>query len=100
MAIINGRSKLLVAFEHSEPFEREQIKSGVTGLDALPGGGPDRGTSTLLMGPAGSGKSTIAVQYAVSAAERGEQAAIFLFDEGTATLATRAEALGIKFKER
>ncbi|HEX5243479.1 MAG TPA: ATPase domain-containing protein, partial [Tepidisphaeraceae bacterium] len=57
----------LVAAEHSEPFSRSQIKSGITALDALLGGGPDRGTSTLLIGPAGSGKSTLAVQYAVAA---------------------------------
>ena len=89
----------LVASEHSETFERERIKSGVTALDTLLGGGPDRGTSTLLMGPAGSGKSTIAVQYAVAAAERGDHAVIFAFDESLATLKARTEALGIKFKE-
>ncbi len=89
----------LVAAEHSEPFDRERIKSGVTALDALLGGGPDRGTSTLLMGPAGSGKSTIAVQYAVAAAERGDHAVIFAFDESLATLKARTEALGIRFSE-
>ena len=89
----------LVASEHSEQFDRERIKSGVTALDALLGGGPDRGTSTLLMGPAGSGKSTIAVQYAVAAAERGDHAVIFAFDESLATLKARTEALGIKFSE-
>ncbi len=89
----------LVAAEHSEPFARERIKSGVTALDTLLGGGPDRGTSTLLMGPAGSGKSTIAVQYAVAAAARGDHAAIFAFDESLATLEARCEAMGIKFKE-
>jgi circadian clock protein KaiC len=89
----------LVASEHSERFDRERIKSGVTALDALLGGGPDRGTSTLLMGPAGSGKSTIAVQYAVAAAERGDHAVIFAFDESPATLKARTEALGIKFTE-
>ncbi len=89
----------LVASEHNVPFQGERIKSGVTALDALLGGGPDRGTSTLLMGPAGSGKSTIAVQYAVAAAERGDHAVIFAFDESTMTLEARTEALGIKFKE-
>ena len=89
----------LIASEHSEPFDRERIKSGVTTLDALLGGGPDRGTSTLLMGPAGSGKSTIAVQYAVAAAERGDHAVIFAFDESLATLKARTESLGIKFSE-
>lgn len=89
----------LVAMEYSESFEPAQLKSGVPALDTLLGGGPDRGTSTLLMGPAGSGKSTLAVQYIVAAAERGEHAAIFAFDESTATLEARTEALGIKFKE-
>jgi circadian clock protein KaiC len=65
----------------------------------LLGGGPDRGTSTLLMGPAGCGKSTIAVQYAVAAAARGEHSVIFAFDESTATLEARTAALGIRFKE-
>jgi circadian clock protein KaiC len=68
----------------------------VTALDSLLGGGPDRGTSTLLLGPAGSGKSTIAVQYAVAAAERGEHAVVFAFDESAATLEARTESLGIR----
>ena len=89
----------LVASEHSEPFTREHIKSGVTALDALLGGGPDRGTSTLLMGPAGAGKSTVAVQYATAAAARGDHAVIFTFDESTATLEARSAGLGIKFQE-
>ena len=89
----------LVASEHSEPFTREHIKSGVTALDTLLGGGPDRGTSTLLMGPAGAGKSTIAVQYATAAAARGDHAVIFTFDESTATLEARTAGLGIKFQE-
>ncbi len=89
----------LIAAEHGVPFPREHIESGVTALDALFGGGPDRGTSTLLMGPAGSGKSTIAVQYAVAAAARGDHAAIFAFDESIATLEARTAALGIKLNE-
>ena len=89
----------LIAAEHGVGFTRERIASGVTALDALLGGGPDRGTSTLLMGPAGTGKSTIAVQYAVAAAARGEHAAIFAFDESVATLEARTAALGIKLNE-
>ena len=85
----------LVAAEHHLEFVRESIKSGVTALDQLMGGGPDRGTSTLLVGPAGSGKSTLAVQYAVAAAQRGDHAAIFAFDESRATLLARSHALGI-----
>lgn len=85
----------LVASEHKIEFASGSIKSGVTALDDLLGGGPDRGTSTLLIGPAGSGKSTIAAQYAYSAAQRGEPAAIFAFDESKRTLQQRLKALGI-----
>jgi circadian clock protein KaiC len=85
----------LVAAEHSTEFEPENLSSGVSTLDTLLGGGPGRGTSTLLIGPAGSGKSTVAVQYAIAAAERGDHAAIFAFDESVATLMARTKALGI-----
>jgi circadian clock protein KaiC len=88
----------LVAAEHHRLFEAEPLKSGVAALDKLTGGGLHRGTSTLLMGPAGCGKSTIATQYAVSAAERGERAVIYTFDESVATLTRRAEGLGIALK--
>jgi circadian clock protein KaiC len=89
----------LVAAEHSQGFLRGPIESGVAALDLLLGGGPDRGTSTLLIGPAGSGKSTIAVQYAAAAAARGDHAAIFTFDESVATLEARASDLGLQFKQ-
>lgn len=88
----------LVAAEHHDAFKPEQVKSGLAELDALVCGGLDKGTSTLLMGPAGSGKSTIATQYAVAAAARGERAAFFLFDEGTTTLLARSAALGLDLR--
>ncbi len=89
----------LVASEHSQEFMSEMIQSGVPALDSLLGGGPHRGTSTLLLGPAGVGKSTIAVRYAATAAARGEHAVIFAFDETTQTLQGRARGLGIHFTE-
>jgi circadian clock protein KaiC len=85
----------LVAAEHHQPFAAEELKSGVAELDQLLGGGLDRGTSTLLMGPAGCGKTSIAVQYAVTAARLGERTAIFMFDENPRTLLTRAAKLGM-----
>ena len=88
----------LVAAEHHRLFDGEPLKSGVAELDRLTGGGLPRGTSTLLMGPAGSGKSTIATQYAVYAAERGERSVLFTFDESVATLVTRSEGLGIALR--
>lgn len=85
----------LVAAEHHATFEPSSVASGVHELDQLLGGGPDRGTSTLLIGPAGSGKSTLALQYAVAAARRGEHAVMFTFDESIATLEMRARSIGI-----
>jgi circadian clock protein KaiC len=85
----------LVAAEHRTGYEREPIQSGLEGLDALLGGGLARGTSTLVTGPAGTGKSTLASQYAVTAAAKGEHAAIYLFDESVATLRERSAGLGL-----
>ena len=63
-------------------------------MDKLFGGGLDRGTTTLILGPAGTGKSSLAIQYAVKMAAQGERSAIFTFDETRAVMLTRAKALG------
>jgi circadian clock protein KaiC len=70
------------------------VTSGVPALDALFGGGLDRGTTALFLGPAGVGKSALGTQYAVAAAARGEKAAVFLFDESIETYSWRARGLG------
>src|SRR5262249_21252844 len=80
----------LVAAEHRTGYAREPIQSGLAGLDALLGGGLARGTSTLVTGPAGTGKSTLASQYAATAAAKGEHAAIHLVDESGATFRQRS----------
>jgi circadian clock protein KaiC len=90
----------LIAAEHHQDFKREAITSGVPELDALLGGGLDRGTSTLILGPAGSGKSSIAAQFVAAAAERGEHAASFIFDEGRETYLARAAGLGKDMREQ
>jgi circadian clock protein KaiC len=89
----------LVAAEHHKSFLGESVSSGSGELDALVGGGLERGTSTLLIGAAGVGKSSIAITYAVSAARRGERVAIFAFDEGLGTLLARARGLGVPLHE-
>ena len=89
----------LVSAEHVHAFAPGKVPSGVHALDALLGGGPDRGTSTLLMGPAGSGKSTIAIQYAAAAAQRGERAVIFAFDESVTTMTLRTKSIGLDLTE-
>ncbi|MEA1073285.1 ATPase domain-containing protein [Sphingomonas sp. LY160] len=85
----------LVASEHSVSAPSEVVTTGSTELDALLGGGLLPGTSTLLTGPAGVGKTTAAVQCMVAALERGQKAAYFLFDERLPTLLTRSRALGL-----
>jgi circadian clock protein KaiC len=85
----------LIASEHHLDLPPTQLCSGIEELDNLLGGGLDSGTSTLLLGPAGCGKSTIAVRYAVSLAERGGCSALFAFDETLATLATPGQRTGI-----
>jgi len=85
----------LVASEHHEPFAAGAVASGVADLDGVLGGGLDRGTCTLLIGPAGTGKSAVAMQYAVAAALRGDAASVYAFDEGIETLRARSEGLGM-----
>ena len=74
--IVSGGMRVfprLVASEHRSNGGRGVMKSGLDSLDSLVGGGLDRGTSCLLLGPAGTGKSTITLQFAVAAAKRGEK---------------------------
>jgi circadian clock protein KaiC len=85
----------LVAAEHHETVPSESLKSGVSELDDLLGGGLPRGSRTLMMGPAGSLKSSLAIQYASALARGGERAALFLFDEDEATMVARSEGLGM-----
>ena len=85
----------LVAAEHRQVRKRSKLASGIAEFDALLGGGLEQGTSTLLVGPAGTGKSTLASQFAAAAAARGQNAAMFVFDESTTTLLARAAELNI-----
>ena len=89
----------LVAAEHRQPSSRERMTSGLAGLDTLLGGGLERGTSTLVQGAAGTGKSTIAALFATQAAARGEHASLFIFDESINTLFSRTAGLGIPLRE-
>jgi circadian clock protein KaiC len=85
----------LVAAEHAQPTAEGSASSGVGALDAMLGGGLDRGTSALFLGPPGTGKSALATQWAVAAAKRGERTAIYAFDESIATLERRSISLGM-----
>lgn len=85
----------LVAAGRLHAFEPRVLASGVPALDQMLGGGINAGSSTLILGPAGGGKTTIALLFAVAAIARGDRAALFLFDEEVGILALRLKALGI-----
>ena len=85
----------LVAAEHHRSFTGDFTPSGNAELDQLLGGGLERGTNALLIGSAGVGKSSVALTYAIAAADRGEHAVFFAFDEGRGTVEARARTLGL-----
>lgn len=87
----------LVAAEHPASFVPGPVSSGIAELDAMLGGGLDRGTTTLILGQVGTGKSTFALQYATQLAARGERSFIFAFDETRQTALARATQLGLDF---
>ena len=89
----------LVAAEHRTESSRGRLSSGVDGIDRLLGGGIERGSSTLIQGASGTGKSTIAALLCTQAAEDGLRAAMFIFDESTNTLLARLDGLGIPLRE-
>jgi circadian clock protein KaiC len=85
----------LVAAEHHAAFSREEVHSGIKELDELLGGGLARGTTTLILGQAGTGKSTLALRYATQLAVRGEHSMLFAFDESRSIAIERADQLGL-----
>ena len=89
----------LVSAEHRKPFKREVVPTKSPELNALLGGGLDRGSSTLILGPAGTGKSLLTLMFVAAAVERGERAAMFVFDEELGLLFNRALGLGIDLQK-
>jgi circadian clock protein KaiC len=86
----------LVAGEHEDEHDdKSSVASGIAELDQLTGGGLGRGTSSLFIGPAGCGKTTLALRWLVTAAERGEKSVAFIFEETVSTLLGRASGLGM-----
>ncbi|WP_036172260.1 ATPase domain-containing protein [Massilia sp. 9096] len=85
----------IVAAESREVTRRAQVGSGLPALDMLLGGGIEEGSSTLISGPPGTGKSSVAVQFVKAITDRGERAAMFLFEESFNTMLNRSEGIGI-----
>jgi circadian clock protein KaiC len=90
----------LVAADHRQLSSTERFSSGIRELDDMLGGGIDSGSSTLFVGAAGTGKSTLAAQFASAAAQRGKTAAMYLFDESLTTLLARSDGLGIGLRRQ
>jgi len=88
----------LVAAEHRTEFSRHVLPGENEGLNALLGGGVERGSSVLILGPAGTGKSLLALSFIAGAVARGERSAMFVFDEELGLLFDRALGLGIDLK--
>jgi circadian clock protein KaiC len=89
----------LVSSEHRKPLDRQVLSTESPELNALLGGGVERGSSVLILGPAGTGKSLLALTFVVGAIKRGERAAMFVFDEEMGLLFERAKGLGIYLQD-
>jgi circadian clock protein KaiC len=88
----------IIAAETRELTRRAQVGSGLAELDLLLGGGIEEGSSTLISGPPGTGKSSVAVQFVKAMTDRGQRAAMFLFEESFNTLLNRSEGIGIDLR--
>ncbi|MGW8393152.1 ATPase domain-containing protein [Pseudoduganella sp. HUAS MS19] len=88
----------IVASESREMVRRQQVPSGLSALDALLGGGLEEGSSTLVSGPPGTGKSSLAAQFVKSVTQRQHKAAMFVFEESFNTLLNRADGIGMDLR--
>jgi len=89
----------LIAGEHGLSFKTEQMKSGLDSLDKALGGGLELGSSALISGSAGTGKSSLCAQFACALAAKGQCSSFFIFDEGSRTFVERCEGLGMPMKK-
>jgi circadian clock protein KaiC len=89
----------MIPAEHRTHFRQGPVSSGIKELDALFGGGLDRGTTTLILGQAGTGKSTLALQYALHMGDHGEPSMMFTFDETRSVMLSRAKVLGFRLEK-
>src|SRR3954468_23425196 len=89
----------LVASEYRSNFARASMSSGIEAFDKLLGGGVEAGSSTLVLGPAGTGKSLMVIVFVIAAISRGEKAALFVFDEELGLLFARMKGLGVDLED-
>ena len=99
--IFTGRLEIyprLGGFQRKDHGVGVVLQSGVSGLDEVLGGGLQEGTTCVLVGPPGSGKSTLGGCFVHEAAKRRERSAIYLFDERAVTFLSRSKAVGINLE--
>jgi circadian clock protein KaiC len=89
----------LVAASHKGDFVDATLSSEIDAIDAMLGGGLAKGSSTIIMGPAGAGKSSLSAQFAVAAAKRGTRSVMFVFDELRRTAIARADSIGMSMSK-
>lgn len=97
-ALVTGGMRIyprLIAHEHALTLQREVVSTGIPTFDQMLGGGIDRGSSVLVLGPAGVGKSTLCNQFVIAEAHRGVKIAVFLFDETVRAFMARGESLDL-----
>ncbi|MGY4515088.1 ATPase domain-containing protein [Lysobacter sp. HA18] len=85
----------IIAAQHRRDIDQDSVSTGSAELDLLLGDGLHRGTSTLVIGAAGTGKSSLATACALAASRRGERAAVFTFDETVRSFLTRSRGIGL-----
>jgi circadian clock protein KaiC len=88
----------LVAADTREPVKPKQFSSGLKELDLLLGGGIEEGSTTLIAGPPGTGKSTLASQFVSACLRQGKPAAMFLFEESASNLLNRSDSMGMNLQ--
>ena len=89
----------LVPVAHERDFKLEVVSSGLAEMDALLGGGIERGTVSIFTGPTGVGKTTVGMQFMKEAAKRGERSVVYAFEEQRETLLHRCDSIGIPVRE-
>lgn len=85
----------LIPKDHQRDIKLEAISSGIPEIDELLSGGIERGTTTVISGPSGVGKSTFGMQFMKEAAGRGERSVLYAFEEGRDTILQRCQGVNI-----
>lgn len=90
---------VLRTLKTKENQKATKLSSGVTEVDALLYGGIEAGTTTVITGPSGVGKTTLSMQFMKAASRRGERSVVYTFEENHRILLKRSESINIPLKK-